>query len=140
MISSIAISWSLSFQLQEDMNHSWVEKSMGVAQYEVENAYFYTGLYLAAPIAIAFFISIFYSYDSITAAIQAASICISAPILFHSIMFQIEPKKPIIQILCSVLIVLFIGTAIFAHPLSALIIPVVIYYGRQHQTDQYYNY
>ena len=140
MVASLGLSWALSFQLQEDMNHSWIEKTIGVSQEEIEKSYLKSSIVLSIVPSIALFSSCFLARHSLNAGLQLALICLSGPLCFSGIMFQIDPRRPVIQILCSLLIILFIGTAIFAHPLSALFVPVIIYYGRQQQADQFYTY
>ena len=60
-------------------------------------------------------------------------------LLLTAIMFQVDPKRPGIQLITSFIISLFIGTAIFASWLSVLLIPVIIYYSHNYQKDAYFK-
>jgi hypothetical protein len=140
MLISLGLTWALAFQLQEDMNHSWIEKILGVSQDELENCYLLLALFLSIPTSLILASLSYLARSDALLSFQVAAICISGPICFNAIMFQIDPRRPLIQILSSLLIIIFIGTAIFAHPLAVLLIPILIYYGKTHQVDQFYTY
>ena len=140
MIISLALSWTLAFQLQEDMNHSWIEKILGVSQSEMETSYLSLALIFGLPATIIIGTTTFLSRADISLTLQLMTICLTGPLCFNAVMFQIDPRRPLIQILSSTLIVIFLGTAIFAHPLAIVLIPVLIHYGKTHQIDQFYTY
>jgi len=54
-------------------------------------------------------------------------------------MMQIDGRRPAVVLLTSILVGLFIGTAIVAHPLSVGLVPILRYYGAKSQDGRYYR-
>ena len=133
MIISLALSWTLAFQLQEDMNHSWIEKILGVSQSEMETSYLSLALIFGLPATIIIGTTTFLSRADISLTLQLMTICLTGPLCFNPVMFQID-RRPLIQILSSTLIVIFLAQQSL-HILCNCINSVLIHYGKT-QSDR----
>ena len=142
IFSSSFLVAALAFQLQEDMASSWLDKGMGISHEVIVKTYFRLGLAIGVPVATLSLLGLvpLMATDSWLEWLKLPWIGLVGPVCFAAIMFQIDPRKPFIQMLIGLLLSLFLGTAIFAHWLSLLLIPILFSYGKQYQAGSYYNY
>jgi hypothetical protein len=55
------------------------------------------------------------------------------------LLFQIDPRRPAVQILIVFMAGLFIGTAVIAHWLAVLLIPLLATWAQRYQADRFYR-
>ena len=139
--AGLFISSAMAFQLQSDMENAWLDHSLGVSHRDIVKTYLLIGLVLG----------IFYGafqglvvllgnpLANLIDFIKVIGVTALSPVLFPSIMFQLDARRPSLQIMTIFLIALFIATAILAHWLSFLIVPLVYYYANNYQVDNYYR-
>jgi hypothetical protein len=71
--------------------------------------------------------------------IKVALISFSCPFLVPAFALQIDGRRSGVQLITSVLVGLLLTTAVFAHSLSSLLLPLVAYYGLTSQKDRFYH-
>ena len=142
LISGYLLSGSLIFQLQDDMEHSWLEKHCGVSHDQFTKTYLFLGLLLGATCGLLNGIAYYLcspSGESITEVAKLVPIAGLPSLMLAALMFQVDPKRPGIQFITNFIVSLFLGTAIFAHWLSLLLVPVALYYSIQYQKGSFYQ-
>ncbi|MEZ4742993.1 MAG: hypothetical protein R3B45_11185 [Bdellovibrionota bacterium] len=138
---------ALSFQLAEDLKYSWVEKNLGVSH----EAYIMTlskvarilGATVGSLCGLSWLIPAVLSqtinFSIIQESIKIGLMVLTPTLLFPHLAFQIDARKPVVQIIAALIVSLFICTAIFVHWLSLLLIPIAIYYMEQSQHGHFYR-
>lgn len=144
MISACAglfIASAMAFQVQSDMENSWLDQSLGVSHRDIVQTYLYIGILLGLFFGIIHGLAVYAGNPSTSSLelIKILGVAALSPILFPSIMFQLDARRPSLQIMTIFFIALFIATAILAHWLSFLLIPLVYYYANNYQVDNYYR-
>ncbi len=145
IIGSLAIAGAITFQLQEDMNHIWLEQNLGISQDQFCMAYLLLGILLGGVLGVVAGCTYLVVADLtnqqslIWGALKISLITSLGPIAVAPLMFQVDPSRPIIQFFISFFVCLFLGTGIFAHGGTALLIPVLIVYGMKYQKGNYYK-
>ncbi len=141
LLASILLAAAVAFQLEEDMRFIWFERQLGCSHEEYVAVYQQLCLALGLSLALALGLplallqpSIFWSET--WKVLPIAALC---PLLLPSVMFQLAPDRSLLQILVIALLGLFVGTAIYAHALGLLLVPLVIYYAKQYQKDNFYR-
>lgn len=141
MASGLLVAAALSFQLEEDMRAIWFEKQIASSHEEYVAAY--QSISLSLGLALAGFITVLCLPAllslSLSDALKLGVIAAIFPAIFPAVMFQIAPERPILQIMTIALIGLFLGTAVFAHWASLIILPIAIVYAKQYQSNNFYR-
>ncbi|MBF0441880.1 MAG: hypothetical protein HQK54_08255 [Oligoflexales bacterium] len=136
--------FALIFQIVEDFRCAWAERYMGVSHNDVVNTYSLIGILLGFLFGILCFLSVIISWEQVDqkmvlAASKLFFIVLLSPLSVPTLLFQIEPRRPMIQIACLALTGLFLSTAIYAHYLSVILLPVLKYYGDDYQKGRFYR-
>lgn len=143
MAASLFLASALAFQLEEDMRSAWFERQIGCSHQEFVAVYqrLCYGIGLAFGIMMLLAVSILRDSAGIswTEAWKILPIAALFPCLLPAVMFQLAPDRPLLQILVTALIGLFIATAIYAHGAALVLVPLVIYYAMQYQQDNFYR-
>jgi hypothetical protein len=147
-MAGMLIAAAISFQISDDLKYSWIEKNLGVSHELYIQMLKRISLVLASllcfSITAAWLSPKIFSATGIlpSALIETIKFSFSAMtplwILPH-VVFQIDGRKPIIQLATVLLIGLFIGTAIFANLLAILLLPIFSYYAEQSQHGHFYR-
>jgi hypothetical protein len=143
-VSGFIASTSLALLLAEDLKQAWVDKSLGVSHENFVRVYSHmsmlVGLALLA-VTIAILLPLALTQHSLTLVniAQLGFICATSSLVFPAIMFQIEPRRAVIQMMVSFLIGLFVITAIYAHILSIVLIPLVTSQSQAMQLGRFYR-
>ena len=146
-IGGLLIASAMAFQLSADLEYSWVEKNLGISHEEYLKALLTTsttigfvGMLLSLGILSIIELNTIMEQPIYIHKLLKVSIMFLLPAYFFPYLaFQIDGKKPLIQIILSLLIGLFICTAIFAHWLGLILIPLFVYYGNQTQQNHFYR-
>ncbi|RZA13441.1 MAG: hypothetical protein EOP10_29730 [Proteobacteria bacterium] len=141
MASGILLACGPSFQLQEDMRAIWFERQVGSSHEEYVSVYQRICLRLALVFGLSALIIAFASrgFEAPIETLKLFAITALYPVLLPAVMFQIAPERPTLQIMTMTLIGLFLGTAIFAHWASVVIIPIAMTYAKQYQQNNFYR-
>lgn len=137
--SAVFVTMMLSMQLQEDLRAAWLERNLGVAHEDLVGTYWIIGLVLSLMTLIIAGLVHALVYGWSWESLQMGAVAGVLPVLFSSSMLQLEPRRPLVQLMVWVLLQLFIGTALIAHVLTMLLVPIVIVYGHQLQAGRYYR-
>jgi hypothetical protein len=123
----------------EDLRSSWLEKNAGLSHESFQETQ------IKISILIAFFVFI----PSLALALlsplpweQRYSLILTGQavsVMVPGILLQIDGKRAEISSVVLVLLGLFVGTAVLAHPLSFLLSILVVGYGLSSQSDRYYK-
>jgi hypothetical protein len=143
LLSGLLLASAMALQLEVDMQYSWLDKSLGMTHQNFVLTYFQLGIILGCLNAIlCFSLVVLIGQDAILiwTSLKVAVLSLLCCILLPSLMFQIDPRRPAIPIVTCFLVSLFLGTAILAHWLAIILVPIVIYYAGQYQTNFYYQY
>ena len=135
---------TLPFQLQEDLRYSWAEQGMGVSHAEIAVSYQKIGTLVALGAGLVacstYLVGALVAGSPVT--MEAAKLIATAavgPALMPGLLFQIDPRRPLIQILVVFLAGLFIGTAVAAHWLGVALIPIAAVYAQRYQAGRFYR-
>jgi hypothetical protein len=143
MLSSALLAWAVAFQLEEDMRAVWFERQLGCSHEEFVRVYeqicLILGLSLAALSLVTLLVTGVPGHVPLGEWVKLLPIAALFPIITPAIMFQVAPERPILQILITGLIGLFLGTAIYAHILSIVLVPIAITYAKNYQKDNFYR-
>jgi hypothetical protein len=143
MLSSALLAWAVAFQLEEDMRAIWFERQLGCSHEEFVKVYeeicWMLGLGLALLSLVTALVTGVPGRAPLTEWLKLLPIAALFPIITPAIMFQVAPERPLLQILITGLIGLFLGTAIFAHILSIFLVPIAITYAKNYQKDNFYR-
>lgn len=131
----------LTFQLAADLEVAWVERSLGVSHAEFFHTYQRIGMLLGGVAAVLAALILLISGTDYTVweIVSAAGAAATPALVEPAVMFQIDAKRPVITLMILVLVSVFIGTAIIAHPLSLLLLPIVNYYAATSQEGRFYR-
>jgi hypothetical protein len=141
MVTGLLTAAAPSFQLEEDMRAIWFERQIACSHDEYLSAYQAISVRLALLVAIATIVAAFLGrgtelpFDSL----KVAAVASLFPLMFPAVMFQIAPERSILQIMTIALIGLFLGTAIFAHWASIILVPIAVTYAKQYQKNNFYR-
>lgn len=125
LIAGMLISFILALALAADLEHAWIEHALGVAHNDIIACYVQLARRLAIPLALLLLlICLAASPHEWTSAWKPAAILLVTPLFTPYILFQIDARRPGINILSIIIVGLFLGTAIFAHGL-AIILPLI---------------
>ncbi len=142
---------ALCLQLGEDIPHAWTERGFGVTHdqfihayerlavtiggtYGLAGALLYVAAGGSAAVAAAGGVGL-YAFGALT----LAAVIAVPPIVTPYLMFQIEARRPAINMLIVLIAGLFIGTAVFANPLGLLLVGLLRYYAGQTQAGRFYR-
>ncbi len=146
ILAGIIASAALFFQLSEDLNYAWAERTMGISHADFCKGYQAISLVLAiAMIALSilmFTIGSFRFADGnipIENLITLVCINLATPLLAPMMMFQIDGRKPVVNLILLTIAALFVDTAIFANKASLLLIPILHYYANGSQNGRFYR-
>ena len=138
---------SLLAQASEDLKFSWAERTMGVAHDAYVAAYQSLAWRLVGIAGLAVLLTLIlvtlYSgkppQQAILSSMQLTLVCATPLYLAPCLMLQIDGRRPGIQALVILMVGLFVATAIFAHILATLLLPLVKYYGDETQAGRFYR-
>jgi hypothetical protein len=131
--------------IAEDCRSLWIERNCGVSH----ELYLRALQLLAGCIgsatallsAAALSYPLFVAYPSLSGEVvaKAALVSFACPFLVPYLALQIDGKRSGVQIITAVLVSLLLVTAIFAHILSVLLLPLIASYGLKAQRGRFYN-
>lgn len=141
MASGLLTAAATSFQLEEDMRAIWFERQIACSHEEYVDAYQKICMQLALIIALISLAAGFLGrgFHMPLETIKLAAIVALFPAMFPALMFQIAPERSLMQIMTIALIGLFLGTAIFAHWASIIVVPIAVIYAKQYQRNNFYR-
>ncbi len=123
----------------EDLRSSWLEKNAGLSHES----------FIRTQIAVSILLALFLMLPSILLGLisdlplnQKLSLMLTGPAvsaMVPGIILQIDGRRPEISAVVLILLGLFVGTAVLAHPLSFLLTFLVVSYGVSSQSDRYYK-
>ncbi len=123
----------------EDLKSSWLEKNAGLSH----DSFIKTQISLSMLLALLLLVpTLLLGVISDLPLNQKLSLMLTAPAvsaMVPGIILQIDGRRPEISAVVLILLGLFVGTAILAHPLSFLLTILVVSYGVSSQSDRYYK-
>lgn len=138
---------ALAFTLALDLSSIWFEKSSGSSHDDVVGAYGQISISVAIGVgllvAVAFLAPHLMRIDSnwsiLSEALRLGLVAAAPILLFPSLMFQIDGRRPITQVMAGFLISLFLSTAIYASWFALILLPIVQHYGLGIQKGRLYR-
>lgn len=133
-------------QLQTDLNNSWFEKNSPIYHDDIYRCY-QLMIYLSS-IPLGLFNALFVIYiagstgvesSEYLHALQAFFLTTLCPFLAPAQMFQIDARKPLIQLIICYLSGLFIGTLILISAKALIALPIIIFYSAKYQKNRFYR-
>ena len=144
LMVGIFLATAMCMQVAEDLKCGWMEPFMGISHRMFVNSYYLIGTLLGGAFGLVE--ALFYlasgapgGFATMIQAMQLLAIVMVFPLLAPSLLFQLDARRPILTIFAGTLIALFIGTAIYVHLASVLILPVVVYYADDYQNNRFYT-
>jgi hypothetical protein len=120
----------------EDIKCAWIEKYLGVSHeaYVASLEYLTWSLGAIASLALA-------SGQMLFAQVDAKSLLLTFIPLstVPCLVFQVDPRKDAMQMLSSLIVSLFLSTAVLASWYALLLLPVFRYYSLNAQTQRFYR-
>jgi hypothetical protein len=150
-MSGLLMASALAFQIAEDTGYSWIEKSLGVSHDDYVLALKSAALRLAFPLGLLngliWFLGlwnnhglgVFQELTSFSDAAKILSMTVIPAWIAPFLAFQIDARRPFIQITVILLLGLFLCTAVFNHWLGLLLLPLFSYYAGQTQNGHFYR-
>jgi hypothetical protein len=138
----------LCFQMAEDLEYAWFERCLGVAHGDFEAAYERAGLGLgigAALVACLCFLvgtlagSAGLTGGSPVAALTTGAVAAIPSVIAPSLLLQIDGRRVFVTSLTLLIVSLFIATAVVAHWLSLVLIPLLRYFAKNSQAGRFYR-
>lgn len=146
ILASIVATSALFFQLSEDLNYAWAERTMGISHQDFCNGYQMISLLMSMPMIVLALLCFTVGHLLFNGGDYPAAnagtlvlINISTPVIAPMLMFQIDGRRPVINLILLTIAAMFIDTAIFANKLSLLLIPVLHYYASGSQNGRFYR-
>lgn len=147
IVQGFFISSPLFHQLKTDLEESWFEKNSPISHRNIYKCYQMLGLlhsifFSLLNLSLIYFLGNFFTevnISSITELIQIFILTNLCVLLAPALFFQIDPRKPTIQLIICFLCGLFIGTLVLIMPLTAFAIPILVYYAAKYQTNRFYR-
>ncbi len=150
-VASIALSFwgaflaacALCFQAAEDLEASWLEKSSGVSHQTfmrmLFSLSFLVGILVGTVSALLFFLGAGISGEHSLESLHIFFISALPSWVVPNVLFQIEGRRPLLSILASFLIALFLCTAVYASWFALGLIGILCYYGWTSQEGRFYR-
>mgnify|MGYP001228640116 CR=1 FL=1 len=140
---SLLLASTIAIQMEEDMKHAWAEKCMGVSHQEIILALFAIGIIFGALFGLGTAAGGYMNQtDPQTQKgliLRLSMITALSPSIIPSIIFQIDPNRPMIQIINIIIVSLFLSTAIYAHWAFVALAPILAWYANQYQQNRFYR-
>ncbi len=134
----------LLFTLKAEIESAWFERNLGTSHRDIIKIYLQLGIgFSLLGIYWLLFYALFpfspkYSADGLQG--LKLLLCHSTSLLItNNLMFQIDARKPFIQLIIVFTISLFLVSAIFINPLFFALVFVVKHYGETMQKNRYYR-
>ncbi|MGE0174294.1 MAG: hypothetical protein AB7T49_15970 [Oligoflexales bacterium] len=138
-LSGLVAASQLFLQLKEDLSGGWAEKLMGVSHADYLRCYYLLALiFTAGFVLIATPFLVIGPSDRIELG-KVVAAQVTPVLLAPGLLFQIDARRPFIQVSVLFLVGLFVATAILAHFLSVVLVPIVGYYTAYYERDLYYR-
>lgn len=140
---------TLCVQMASDLKHAWLERGVGITHDEFIRAYHYTGVILGLLVGCG--VALAYLVGSTAGSVNPnmiASILTGAKMLAVAavpavtapcLLLQIDGRRLAVNLLLILIVSLFIGTAVFAHWLGVLLIPLLIGAAGPSQAGRFYR-
>lgn len=144
-ICGFFIAVTTSCQVKSDLESIWIDRLVGVSQEDFFSTYKRLTFILSGVsfilVSIAVLIVVLKTSEIYSAIdlIKLPFILLVCPYLMPNLIFQIDPKRPIVQILIVFMIGLFLATALWVSWLSILLVFILNYYGRTTQDKRFYR-
>jgi hypothetical protein len=137
------LAFALAFQVGENLESAWIERSLGVSHTSYILTYEKASWILGTIFgALAFVVSLTFLYEvpngvlaSMKTGIVAALPAIFAPWLC----FQIDARRPLISMMIIGIVSIFVCTAVIAHWLGLLLVPLLRHFALQSQEGRFYR-
>ncbi|MBP9707476.1 MAG: hypothetical protein KBD78_07495 [Oligoflexales bacterium] len=147
---SILLVVPIAYQLRRDVEISWLEKTFGMSHDRFISTYnrisIVLSLILASILVATLFCFEVYSLDGrnfdlifLNQTAQIIALVCGLAAFYPSIMFQIDSRKPLLQLISLFLFGLLYMTLIFIHWGFVIIIPILKSYADSMQKDRYYR-
>ena len=140
---------TLCIQMASDLKHAWLERGVGVTHNEFIRAYHFTGgilgFLVGCSAAIAYLIGITSGSvnpdvgASILTAAKVIAVAAVPAVTVPCLLLQIDGRRLAVNLLLILIVSLFIGTAVFAHWLGVLLIPLLIGAAGPSQAGRFYR-
>ncbi len=143
----LLMSMAMAFQAHDDLTFAWCERQLGVSHDDFINAYvrigsilgFWGGFLLFALLAMLNPQTVFLDTMSVIQASKLIAICYVPCFMMPYLLFQVDVRRPIIQAMTVTMLGLLVITAIYAHWVGVLILPIFRYYAGTGQLGRYYR-
>lgn len=140
-------SCALCFQFADDLESSRLEKSSGVSHQSFLMTLFTLALLVGSLMGTVNFVFWILSHslwhtlnvETCTDALRIFFITALPSYIVPAVLFQIDGRRPVLSILASFLISLFITTAIYASWFALALLPLIAYYGFTSQEGRFYR-
>jgi hypothetical protein len=155
LTAGFVASLSMIFFVAEDISQAWTERGAGISHGQFVRSYEELSWILGgafAALASALFLASHLAHLGLSEGFGRLAVALLLghtgkvfavallPLLVTPwLMFQIDAKRPWINGIVTLLISLFVGTAILASWLGILLIPLLRYYALQSQTGRFYR-
>lgn len=141
MVISLLVAAAVAFQLEEDMRSIWFERQLGCSHEEFVAVYqrLCFGLGVGLGLLVLLPCLVFSQSYPLSESWKLAPIAALFPTLLPAVMFQLAPERPLLQILVTALVGLFLGTAIYAQGFALVLVPLLVYYAKHYQKDNFYR-
>ena len=128
----------LHLQLKEDLISAWTERNMGVSHHDIFLSFQIIGVLLGAFLSALTILGTLVHASGLSW-IKLVGLTSLSSAITPSFLFQIDPRKPILQMIVVFLVSLFLGTGMIMSSLSIVGVPLLIYYAAKYQEGSFYR-
>ncbi len=141
------IAFVLIFQTAEDLQYAWMERALGVSHADFVDCYNKIAIRFSFILGgTCFVLALICGIYSGTTAVEMAphalkaAIIATLPILITPWLgFQIDARRPAIAIMIMIIVGIFLSTAVLAHWLGLVLVPILRYYAMTYQEGRFYR-
>lgn len=138
LVAGMLAATALAFQMAEDLASAWTERAFGVSHDEFIAAYQKCGGLIAAAVAAGVFV-VEAPFAGPIEALKAAAVGAVPPLVAPLLLLQIDGRRPAVNVMLIVIVGLFLGTAVFAHWLSLILLLALRHYALKTQAGRFYR-
>jgi hypothetical protein len=147
-ISGNLIAFMLIFQTAEDLKYSWLERALGISHGDFVDCYNRIALLLSCIFGSIVFLLTFFSstqafgfvpLEIAPHAAKAAVVSILPILISPWLNFQIDARRPPIAIMILIIVGIFLSTAVLAHWLGLLLVPLLRHFAMTYQEGRFYR-
>ncbi|MBM4252760.1 MAG: hypothetical protein FJ146_12375 [Deltaproteobacteria bacterium] len=149
LASGYLLAATMNVQMAADLRHAWLERGLGVSHDDFMRAYQRSATYIASMIGGVTLIVYLLGQNcsgqimpwslTMVAASRVAVVAAVPALITPSLLLQVDGRRLSVTLPLSLIVCLFVGTAVIAHWLGLALVPLLISTARGSQAGRFYR-